>query len=105
MPLTCALRASGRRQLAVAVAVPALDHLGEGPAELIHRHDGVPIGVQMLEPIDHALAHGIQPQVLVFLEAQLAVLVGVELGELVGPALVDFGLGEFAVGIAVILLD
>ena len=72
----------GRAQLAVAVAVAPLDHLGEGLAEFIHRHNGVPVGVQLLEPVEQGLAPGIQPQLLRVLEAQVGGRGGVFVAEL-----------------------
>ncbi len=82
---------------AVAVAIHVLDHAGVTAAEFLLRYLAVAIGVMLLEPVDHALAHGVEPQRLVFADRQHPVAILVEFLQLPGARPVDLFLGQPAV--------
>src|SRR5262245_31239151 len=92
-------------KLAVAIPVEPHDHAIEWLDELLDRDQTVAVVVVLLEPVDHALAHGGHPQRLVLLERELAIAVLIELGKTALARLVDLGLGEAAVLIGVVLLE
>ena len=87
--------------LAVAIAVEAHDHRIERSHELLDRDAGVTILVELLEAVDHTRVHRVQPQRLIFLEGQAAIVVLVERGQAVLADLVDLNLGDGAVLIGV----
>src|SRR3546814_6159663 len=74
---------------AVLVAVHVAHHLGEGPLALHGGHLGVAVGIEVLEAVDHAPAHGVEPELLVFAEGEALVLVGVEAAQALAARLVD----------------
>src|SRR5918996_1452739 len=90
---------------AVAVVVEAADHLLEGRAELLGRDQAVAVVVMGLEAVDHALAHDIDPERLILLEAEAPVGVGIELREAALAHLVDLGLRDAAVIIDIEALE
>ncbi len=61
------------------------------------RNFAVTVIVKALETVDHAPVHVFQPQPLVFLKLQHAIVIGIEFGDVVGACLIDFRLGDLAV--------
>src|SRR3546814_3771401 len=79
------------------VAVHVAHHLGVGPLELLGGHLAIAIGVEILEAVDHALAHGVEPELLVLAEGKALVAVGIELAQALAAGLGDLLLAQLAV--------